>query len=152
LINTFAVSNLIREGKTFQIPSVMQTSAGDGMMSFESHLKVLVGQGRVRREDAENFLGRTMKDVSAGSAPVPSPSQKPTAPPTQSAKPAAPPAKPAAPPSKPAPATAAATAAKPVATPAKPDLIIHNDDPMSKANEIASGLKNFVFGGNKKSG
>lgn len=166
LINTFAVSNLIREGKTFQIPSIMQTSAGDGMMSFESHLKVLVSQGKVRREDAENFLGRTLKDLNNNS--VSATSSKPTAPPTQAARPSAPPQRPNPAASKPvtapaAPATAASTAAAPkapaqstpaatAATPTKPDLIIHSNDPMSKANEIASGLKNFVFGGNKKSG
>lgn len=61
LINTFAVANLIREGKTFQIPSAMQTGTADGMMTFESHLKVLLGEGKVKKEDVELFLGRAVK-------------------------------------------------------------------------------------------
>jgi twitching motility protein PilT len=56
MINTFAVANLIREGKTFQIPSVMQTGVADGMMTFDMHLKKLVAEGRVRKEDSDNFL------------------------------------------------------------------------------------------------
>lgn len=76
LINTFAVANLIREGKTFQIPSAMQTSSGSGMMTFEAHLKSLVGSGKVSKEDAENFLGRSSsknenKSGSSGTNPVP---------------------------------------------------------------------------------
>jgi twitching motility protein PilT len=81
LLNTFAVSNLIREGKTFQIPSVMQTSANDGMMTFEGHLKLLISQGKVAKEDAQAFLGRSIRDsgqnmgagmgMSAGSASPP---------------------------------------------------------------------------------
>lgn len=81
LINTFAVANLIREGKTFQIPSAMQTGTADGMMTFESHLKLLLSQGKVKKEDAENFLGRSIKsestvttaNTSGGSKPGSSP-------------------------------------------------------------------------------
>jgi twitching motility protein PilT len=61
LMNTFAISNLIREGKTFQIPSVMQTSASSGMLTFEAHLRHLVGAGLVAADDAANFLGKTPK-------------------------------------------------------------------------------------------
>jgi twitching motility protein PilT len=57
MMNTFAVANLIREGKTFQIPSVMQTSAAEGMMTFEGHLKKLVEMGKVNKVDSDNFLG-----------------------------------------------------------------------------------------------
>jgi twitching motility protein PilT len=81
LINSFAVSNLIREGKTFQIPSVMQTSAADGMMTFESHLKQLVAQGKVAKEVAVSFLGRPMKDSPGASTTAPN--GAPTAPPTK---------------------------------------------------------------------
>src|SRR5690606_37666470 len=31
MINTFGIANLIREGKTYQIPSAMQTGASEGM-------------------------------------------------------------------------------------------------------------------------
>jgi twitching motility protein PilT len=67
LLNTFAVANLIRENKTFQIPSVMQTSAGDGMMTFETHLKQLVGEGKVAPDVASQFIGRDIeKDKNHG--------------------------------------------------------------------------------------
>jgi len=88
MLNTFAVANLIREGKTFQIPSVMQTSAGDGMMTFESHLKMLVGEGKVNVEAMNEFLGKTAKKaeepVAAGS-PGPKPGSKPITPPAGTA-------------------------------------------------------------------
>ncbi len=63
MMNTFAVANLIREGKTFQIPSVMQTSAAEGMMTFEGHLKKLVELGKVSKSDSDNFLGVRPKKV-----------------------------------------------------------------------------------------
>ena len=67
LMNTFAVSNLIREGKTFQIPSVMQTSGSAGMMTFDSHLSQLVKEGKVDKEAADNFLGKHTNDQSSSS-------------------------------------------------------------------------------------
>ncbi|MCB0343461.1 MAG: Flp pilus assembly complex ATPase component TadA, partial [Bdellovibrionales bacterium] len=42
LVNTKAVGNLIREGKTFQIPSSMQTGSADGMITFEQHVTQLI--------------------------------------------------------------------------------------------------------------
>jgi twitching motility protein PilT len=42
-----AVSNLIREAKTFQIPSIMQTSKGLGMMTLNDALMDLVTKGLV---------------------------------------------------------------------------------------------------------
>ncbi len=59
LINTFACANLIREGKTYQIPSVMQTSGNIGMQTFESHLKRLVAEGKVDKKEADDFLGKS---------------------------------------------------------------------------------------------
>ncbi len=47
-----AIRNLIREGKTHQIDSVIQTSAEQGMMMMESHLAQLVQRGAVAREQA----------------------------------------------------------------------------------------------------
>jgi twitching motility protein PilT len=35
---TAAIRNLIREGKNHQIPSFMQSSGGDGMLTFDQHL------------------------------------------------------------------------------------------------------------------
>jgi twitching motility protein PilT len=39
---TPAIRNLIREGKTHQIPSFMQAGGGEGMLSFDQHLAELV--------------------------------------------------------------------------------------------------------------
>ncbi len=38
LVGNSAISNLIREGKTYQIPSVLQTSKGDGMQTLDMAL------------------------------------------------------------------------------------------------------------------
>ena len=53
LVPTPAVRNLIREGKTHQIYSVLQTSASSGMQTMDSHLAQLVRAGRITREIAE---------------------------------------------------------------------------------------------------
>ena len=58
LVNVPAVSNLIRENKTFQIKSVIQTGMKDGMTSFERSLGDLVDSGLIEQEDAEVFLGK----------------------------------------------------------------------------------------------
>jgi twitching motility protein PilT len=50
---TPAVRNLIREGKTHQIHSVLQTSASQGMQSMDAALAQLVRQGKITRELAE---------------------------------------------------------------------------------------------------
>jgi twitching motility protein PilT len=47
-----AVSNLIRENKTFQLRSVLQTGGAQGMRSLDQSLEELVRAGVVRREDA----------------------------------------------------------------------------------------------------
>jgi twitching motility protein PilT len=47
-----AVANLIREGKTFQIPSIMQTSRGSGMQTMNDALFDLVKNKLVMPEDA----------------------------------------------------------------------------------------------------
>jgi twitching motility protein PilT len=53
LVVTPAVSNLIREGKTHQIFSSMQTGASIGMQTMDKALAELVRAGKIRREDAE---------------------------------------------------------------------------------------------------
>jgi twitching motility protein PilT len=50
---TPAVRNLIREGKTHQIHSVLQTSAAQGMQSMDAALATLVRSGKITRELAE---------------------------------------------------------------------------------------------------
>jgi twitching motility protein PilT len=52
LIITHAISNLIREGKTFQIPSLMQTGRGIGMQTLNDSLMDLVKNNLVDPEEA----------------------------------------------------------------------------------------------------
>lgn len=57
LVNTSAVGNLIREGKTFQLTSAMQTGRRDGMQVFEQVLMEAVKRGDVTGEDAWEHAG-----------------------------------------------------------------------------------------------
>jgi len=52
LVATQAVRSLIREGKTFQLPSVLGTSRKDGMQTFDQALVELVGRGVITLADA----------------------------------------------------------------------------------------------------
>ena len=52
LIVTPAISNLIREGKTFQIPSAMQTGKTHGMVMLNDALFDHVKNGTVEARDA----------------------------------------------------------------------------------------------------
>jgi twitching motility protein PilT len=52
LLVTPAISNLIREGKTFQIPSAMQTGKAHGMVMLNDALFALVQKGLVEPGDA----------------------------------------------------------------------------------------------------
>jgi twitching motility protein PilT len=52
LLTIPAVSNLIREGKTFQIPSIMQTNRKAGMVTLNDALIELVDQGLVEPREA----------------------------------------------------------------------------------------------------
>jgi twitching motility protein PilT len=52
LLCSAGVSNLIREGKTFQIPSVMQTGRGQGMVTLNDALLDLVKRKVVEPREA----------------------------------------------------------------------------------------------------
>lgn len=52
MIGTPAVRNLIRESKTYQIPSVQQTSGKLGMVTMGQSLLALISKGIVDRQDA----------------------------------------------------------------------------------------------------
>src|SRR5437764_2408845 len=52
LLTTPAVSNLIREGKTFQVPSIMQTSKQLGMVTLNDALVELVEKGEISPDEA----------------------------------------------------------------------------------------------------
>jgi twitching motility protein PilT len=107
LTNTHAVANLIRESKTHQIPSVMQTQMDVGMMTFEYHLGKLVNEGKVDKLHADTFLGKKTKkepvpqttqpgisgaipNISKASGIVLTGVEKPAAPGTPAQKPAPP--------------------------------------------------------------
>jgi twitching motility protein PilT len=47
---TAAIRNLIREGKNHQIPSFMQSSGQDGMLTFDQHLAQRVHEGAISYE------------------------------------------------------------------------------------------------------
>lgn len=51
MVNTNAVSNLIRENKIFQIDQALQTGRAYGMMTMEDSIKKLVSMGIVNEED-----------------------------------------------------------------------------------------------------
>jgi len=52
LVVTKAVGNLIRENKTFQIQSILQTGASQGMKLLDHEIRAHVQNGTVSREDA----------------------------------------------------------------------------------------------------
>jgi twitching motility protein PilT len=52
MLGTQAVANLIREAKTFQIPSIMQTAKRDGMQLMDQHLLDLLKTRTVSPEEA----------------------------------------------------------------------------------------------------
>ena len=70
LANNQAIQNLIREGKTFQIQSAMQTGRSQGMMTFEMSIQELLKKGLVNREDAAGFLNKKVEDLPASGAPA----------------------------------------------------------------------------------
>ena len=52
MLGTPAIGNLIREGKTFQIPSIMQTAKKDGMQLMDQHLLDLLKTKKINPEEA----------------------------------------------------------------------------------------------------
>jgi twitching motility protein PilT len=58
LVNIPAVANLIREGKTHQIASVMQTGRSHGMMPFEIAVQDLIQKSLISKEDGLSFIRR----------------------------------------------------------------------------------------------
>ncbi|HOV51182.1 MAG TPA: ATPase, T2SS/T4P/T4SS family, partial [Candidatus Cryosericum sp.] len=52
MLATPAIKNLIRESKTYQIQSVLQTSTAAGMMTMDQSLKALYEHGAISYEDA----------------------------------------------------------------------------------------------------
>lgn len=52
MLGTAAIGNLIREGKTFQIASIIQTAKKDGMQLMDQHLLDLLKSKRILAEEA----------------------------------------------------------------------------------------------------
>lgn len=52
MFSTPAVGNLIREGKTFQLPSVLQTGKKQGMVTMDDSIRALLREGLVTLETA----------------------------------------------------------------------------------------------------
>ena len=55
ILGTPAIKNLIREGKTFQIPSMMQTSKKMGMQTLDDAIYDLYLSGKISAEHALNY-------------------------------------------------------------------------------------------------
>lgn len=53
-----AIQNLIREGKTFQILSVMQTGRSIGMQTMADHIRRLLQDGVITQEEADIYASR----------------------------------------------------------------------------------------------
>jgi twitching motility protein PilT len=58
LMNIPAVANLIREGKTHQIATVMQTGRSLGMVTFEQSIQDLTQKRLISIEEGASFLRR----------------------------------------------------------------------------------------------
>ncbi|MEO7122127.1 MAG: type IV pilus twitching motility protein PilT, partial [Lacisediminihabitans sp.] len=77
LIATPAVANLIREGKTYQIPSSMQSGQDLGMHTLDQHLAELVNAGEITQEAAiekVHDLDSFKRLVQSGGHPTATPS------------------------------------------------------------------------------
>ena len=68
LVNTPAIANLIREGKTFQIGSAMQTGRAQGMVTFDASVNELMKRELVSKEVGSNFLRRRGGHYQLGSS------------------------------------------------------------------------------------
>jgi twitching motility protein PilT len=74
MINTPAIANMIREGKTFQIPTSIQTGRREGMQLLEQHLAQLVEEGQISSESALAASGNpSVTMTSSGGVRIPEP-------------------------------------------------------------------------------
>ena len=56
MINNDAIANLIRKNKTFQIPSIIETSGNSGMVSMKKTIENHLATGFISSETAENYI------------------------------------------------------------------------------------------------
>ena len=65
LMNNIAIANLIREGKTHQVYSVLETSHKEGMQTMDRSIKALFKAGKISEDDAIAHM-RNPKDLKEG--------------------------------------------------------------------------------------
>lgn len=74
MINTPAIGNMIREGKTFQISTAIQTGRREGMQLLEQHLAQLVEEGQISPDSAMGASGNPSVTLSSsGGIRIPEP-------------------------------------------------------------------------------
>jgi twitching motility protein PilT len=78
MVVNHAISNLIREGKTFQIPNIIQTSRKEGMVLMDQYIIDLVHNGSVTAQEAAGYM--ESPDLLGAKVNPPKPMPKPTAP------------------------------------------------------------------------
>lgn len=61
MISNSAIANLIREGKIHEIPLVIETSAGQGMISLNRALSLLVKNKEISLENALNYSSNSIE-------------------------------------------------------------------------------------------
>ncbi len=76
LIGTLPMANLIRDNKTFQIPSMMQTGKGAGMQIMDESILALLKDGKISAQSAlefanepkrfKQFMGKEQKQSNEG--------------------------------------------------------------------------------------
>jgi twitching motility protein PilT len=59
MICNSAIQNLIREGKTYQIPSVMQMGRAEGMQTMKDHIRALAAKSVIDWEPEETGMRKT---------------------------------------------------------------------------------------------
>ncbi len=86
LLGSLQLANLIRDGKTFQIPNLMQTGKSRGMRLMDDSLMALLKEGRITPETAiknaanpKLFAQFAPKEAAEAEGAVPSPSAAPAA-------------------------------------------------------------------------
>lgn len=60
LVANYAVKNLIREGKTHQIPNVMTTAMNEGMQTMQHAIKELIKAGTITEAQGKDFLAQNI--------------------------------------------------------------------------------------------
>ena len=129
LLGSTQLANLIKDGKTFQIPNIMQMGKAQGLRTMDDSLLELLKANVITLETAhKNALNvKAFPPLPAAAAQPHPPAAAPSAPapaarPAAAPAPAARPAAPAAPgaPARPASPAAPGAAARPAAPPARP--------------------------------